>query len=40
MDLPAPLSLQTELHCWKYMQVSILEQDQLPDSPTAALSDS
>ena len=32
-DLPAPLSLQTELHCWKIH----VKTDDLPDSPIEAL---
>lgn len=38
VDLPAPLSLQTELHCWncKFMR---FDSDQLPDSPISALNE-
>ena len=35
-DLPAPLSLQTELHCWKRKWVHV-KTDDLPDSPIEAL---
>ena len=35
-DLPAPLSLQTELHCWKHKCIHI-KTDDLPDSPIEAL---
>ena len=35
-DLPAPLSLQTELHCWKH-KFMCSGPDQLPDNPIDAL---
>ena len=35
-DLPAPLSLQTELHCWKHKWFHV-KTDNLPDSPIGAL---
>ena len=35
-DLPSPLSLQTELHCWK-SKFMRFEPDQSPDSPICAL---
>lgn len=35
-DLPAPLFLQTELHCWK-TSFQHSSQDELSDSPIAAL---
>ena len=35
-DLPAPLSLQTELHCWKHKWIHV-KTDDLPDSPIEAL---
>ena len=37
-DLPAPLSLQTELQCWKH-KFMCFEPDQLPDSPILALNE-
>ena len=35
-DLPAPLSLQTELHCWKHKWIHV-KTDDLPKSPIEAL---
>eukprot|EP00731_Ephydatia_muelleri_P031439 Em0022g953a len=35
-DLPAPLSLQTELHCWKHKWIHV-KNDDLPESPIEAL---
>ena len=35
-DLPAPLSLQTELHCWKHKLIHV-KTDDLPKSPIEAL---
>ena len=35
-DLPAPLSLQTELHCWKHKWIHV-KTDDLPESPIEAL---
>ena len=35
-DLPAPLSLQTELHCWKHKWIHV-KTDDLPDNPIEAL---
>ena len=36
VDLPAPLSLHTELHCWKHKFMHC-EPYQLPDNPLDAL---